>query len=169
MSTNDSGEPIGNGITILPNLLEGDFFIGENDMERKVPLKFKNADGTFTTLPDDSRQLVGYDITGEEVYEGDEIQQVFSVIRAEPDYYELSVLQYKDKAVSFVGAEINSPIVSEIRNVTEIGFKGYFLWKARSYADVKLREAYMVKEKIDGKWHSSWIHDIVEIPRVEDD
>ena len=93
MSTNDSGEPIGNGITILPNLLEGDFFIGENDMERKVPLKFKNADGTFTTLPDDSRQLVGYDITGEEVYEGDEIQQVFSVIRAEPDYYELSVLQ----------------------------------------------------------------------------
>ena len=42
-------------------------------MERTIPLKFKNADGTFTVLPDDVRQLVGYDYDGNEIYEGDRL------------------------------------------------------------------------------------------------
>ena len=42
-------------------------------MERQTPLKFKNSDGTFTILPDEARQLCGYDYDGNEIYEGDRL------------------------------------------------------------------------------------------------
>ena len=48
-------------------------------MERKIPLKFKNSDGTIITLPDDTRQLVGYDCDGDEIYEGDRLYWEFEV------------------------------------------------------------------------------------------
>ena len=40
-------------------------------MERTIPLKFKNADGTFIVLPDDACQLVGYDYDGNEIYKAE--------------------------------------------------------------------------------------------------
>ena len=51
-------------------------------MERTIPLKFKNADGTFTVLPDDACQLVGYDYDGNEIYEGD---RLFYACEIRPD------------------------------------------------------------------------------------
>lgn len=39
----------------------------------KIPNKFRSSDGTFTVIPDDSVQLAGYDMNGEEVYDGDEL------------------------------------------------------------------------------------------------
>lgn len=49
-------------------------------MKRQIPLKFKNSDGTFTILPDEARQLCGYDCDGNEVYEGDELISDDSVL-----------------------------------------------------------------------------------------
>ncbi len=52
---------------------------------RTIPLKFKMPDGTTLILPDDARQLCGYDITGDEVYEGDKVWRVLNVHEAAPD------------------------------------------------------------------------------------
>lgn len=90
-------------------------------MERMIPLKFKNADGTFIVLPDDAHQLCGYDITGDEIYEGDKLLRVLEVVEATPEHFRVEAEDYlTEYAVVCTGTtySIWSPEV-----ITEGGYK----------------------------------------------
>lgn len=95
---------------------------------RTIPLKFKLPDGTTLILPDGARQLCGYDITGDEVYEGDKVWRVLNVHEATPDKIAVDVDDYYFlDETAYIGTGTAGQLHYSIRKLDGGFFKEFLL------------------------------------------